>query len=295
MSSCTEDADPVAVSSVDVTTTVQSATSVSTTVAETSTTTETTLPPTTTESSTTTTEPPPPGWTEVEAFPSLAYLPCCGSNWFGPRSPEIPADPEAGLLPGIYFASRIAGEVSTDTISFEVSRFEACAELPADGCESGPFGPDDMGVVEPPARGFKLPLDGTIRVGLSGFECEADQRMATAAELRPLMVDFDRAYDQFLGGPFEQGESADALVNALTDTPTGGFSAPDCPEFPQLGALVWQGDKGPPVLMQTQFAYDNVGDQSVPASASAEWIKLTAIEIAADGTPTLYFYAGYYS
>ena len=114
-------------------------------------------------------------------------------------------------MPGIYFASRIDGDVSTDTISFEVSRFEACAELPAGGCESGPYGPDDMGVVEPPARGFKLPLDSTIRVGLSGFECEADQRMATAAELRPLMIDFDRAYDQFLGGPFEQGESADAL------------------------------------------------------------------------------------
>ena len=109
------------------------------------------------------------------------------------------------------------------------------------------------------------------------------------------MVEFNRAYDQFLGGPFEEGESAESLVDALTDTPTGGFSAPECPQFPQLGALVWQGEKGPPVLMQTQFAYDNVGDQSVPPSASAEWIKLTAIEIAADGTPTLYFYAGYYS
>ena len=134
---------------------------------------------------TTTTVPPPPGWTTVEGFPSLAYLPCCGSNWFGPPSPAIPADAEAGLLPGIYFAERIDGDVSTETISFQVSRFEACSELPADGCESGPFGPDDMGVVEPPARGFTLPLDATIRIGLSGFECEADQQMATAAELAP--------------------------------------------------------------------------------------------------------------
>lgn len=293
---CSEDSDPSAGSSVAVTSTAATTTvAVTTTVATTPpSTVETTLPPTTLASTTTTTEPPAPGWTPVESLPSLAYPPCCASNWFGMRSPAIPTDPALGLLPGTYYAHRLPTDVSTRTITFEVSRFEACTALPDGSCEDGPYAPEDMGIVQPPARGFTLPLDETIKVGVSGSNCEPDQRIATAAELRALMIAFDQSYNQLLGGPFSQGEDPDVLVKALAGTPTGGFSAPDC----QMGGnpLVWRGDDGPAILLQSAFAFDGpTNDIVAPASASAEWLRLTAIEIAPDGTPTLYFFAGFYS
>ena len=295
---CSTDSDPSAGSSVAVTSTAAATTivTVTTSVATTAapTTVETTLPPTTLESTTTTTEPPAPAWTPVDSLPSLAYLPCCASNWSGVRSPAIPTDPALGLLPGTYYAHRLSTDVSTRTITFEVSRFEACTALPEGSCEDGPYAPEDMGIVQPPARGFTLPLDDTIKVGVSGNNCEPDQRTATGAELRPLMVAFDQSYKQLLGGPFDQGEDPDVLVQSLTGTPTGGFSAPDC----QMGGnpLVWRGDDGPAILLQSAFAFDGQTNETVaPASASAEWLRLTAIEIAADGTPTLYFFAGFYS
>jgi hypothetical protein len=298
MVACTEDSDPSAGSSVAVTSAAATTTvAVSTTVATTSsptTTPDTTLPSTTLES-TTTTEPPPPGWTPVDSLPSLAYLPCCASNWSGVRSPAIPDDPALGLLPGMYYAHRVATDrPSTRTITFEVSRFEACTALPEGSCEDGPYGPEDMGIVEPPERGFTLPLDATIKVGVSGNNCEPDQRLATGAELGPLMAAFDQSYKQLLGGPFNEGDDPDVLVQSLAGTPSGGFSAPDC----QMGGnpLVWRGDDGPAILLQSAFAFDGQTNETVaPASASAEWLRLTAIEIAPDGTPTLYFFAGFYS
>ncbi len=295
---CSTDSDPSAGSSVAVTSTAAASTvPITTTVAATtapSTTVETTLPPTTLQSTTTTTQPPAPSWTPVDSLPSLAYPPCCASNWFGVRSPAIPTDPALGLLPGTYFAHRLPTDVSTRSITFEVSRFEACTALPEGACEDGPYAPDDMGIEQPPARGFTLPLDQTVRVGVSGNDCEPDQRFATGAELRPLMAAFDRSYTQLLGGPFNEGDDPDVLVQALRGTPTGGFSAPDC----QMGGnpLVWQGDDGPAILLQSAFAFDGqTNDIVAPASASAEWLRLTAIEIAPDGTPTLYFFAGFYS
>lgn len=296
LAACTEDRDPSAGSSVAITTTSES---VATTVPPTTPAATTTVASTTstTAESTTTTEPPPVGWVPIESLPSLAYPPCCGSNWSGAPSPEIPSDPTAALPPGIYFAERASGDTATDAITFEVSRFESCANLPDNACESGPFGAEDVGVVEPAARTFTLPMDATIRVGVSGFECAPDQQTATGAELGPLMAEFDRSYQQLLGGPFESGDSPEVLYEALAHTPAGGFAAPECAQdVGTLGSLVWRGAKGPPVLMQTQFSFDPVGGAQVaPKSASAEWLRLTAIAIDADGWPTLYFYAGFYS
>jgi hypothetical protein len=149
--------------------------------------------------------------------------------------------------------------------------------------------------VSPETRTFTLPFDASIRVGVSGFACEPDQRTATMAELRPLMTAFDHAYEQLIAGPFRDGDDPDALVTALAQTPTGGFSRPQCPNGIADGSLVWQGEEGPPILMQTQFVYDDKGKPSLPPSASAEWLRLTAIQIDQSGLPILYFYAGYYS
>jgi hypothetical protein len=131
----------------------------------------------------------------------------------------------------------------------------------------------------------------------SGFECAPDQQTATGTELKALMTAFDQSYEQLLGDPFRSGDSPEVLFEALSSTPTGGFKSPACPpETGTIGSLVWRGDVGPPVLLQTQFAYDQKQAQLVaPKSASAEWLRLTTIEIAADGSPTLYFYAGFSS
>jgi hypothetical protein len=297
LAACTNDSDPSAGSSVAITTTTSSVvttappttTGASTTVASTS---------TTTIESTTTTTPPPVGWQPIDHLPTLAYPPCCGSNWTGgPPSPAIPSDANAPLLPGLYFASRLSTDTATNAITFEVSRFELCSALPTKACESQPAADDELGVVEPAARGYTLTLDDTVRVGVSGFECAPDQQTATGVELRPLMAAFDESYKQLLGDPFQSGDSPDDLFDALATTPTGGFKSPTCPpEAGTIGSLVWRGDVGPPILLQTQFAYDPQQlKQVAPKSASAEWLRLTAIEIAADGSPTLYFYAGFYS
>lgn len=251
---------------------------------------------TSTIASTTTTEPPPVGWQPIDALPTLAYPPCCGANWSGgPPSPPIPADASVPLSPGLYHATRVTTDTSTDSITFTVSRYELCSELPTDACESQPPGDGDLGI-EPDARGYTLTLDDTVRVGVSGFGCVADQQTATGAELKPLMAAFDESYDQLLGQPFTSGDSPDDLFDALAKNPTGGFLSPGCsPETGTTGALVWRATVGPPVLMQVQFAYDSVqGKLVVPKSASAEWLRLTSLEIAKDGSPTLYFYAGYY-
>ncbi|MBI5090535.1 MAG: hypothetical protein HZB15_17205, partial [Actinobacteria bacterium] len=87
------------------------------------------------------------------------------------------------------------------------------------------------------------------------------------------------------------GEDPDSLVTALQETPAGGFSQPDCPQGSE--GLVWQGAEGPPILMQVGFAYDEDGPK-LPASASAEWLRLTAIQTDPQGFPTLYFFAGFY-
>jgi hypothetical protein len=292
--SCTQKADPIAVSS-NATTTAPGPTSsgVETTTLppETTAAPETTLPATTIESTTTsTTEPPPEGWVAVDSMPDLAYPPCCESDYYGTPSPQLPANPTDGLLPGIYHARRLPGDTSTTDISFDVARFVPCSELDADACfASGD--PGSMGV-SPQSRTFTLPLNDGIRVVVSGYECDPVQQAATADYLRPLMSAFDRDYDQLLGGPFADGEDPDSLMTALRETPAGGFAAPNCPVSTE--GLVWKGAEGPPILMQVAFAYDEDGPK-LPASASAEWLRLTAIGIDQNGFPTLYFFAGFYS
>jgi hypothetical protein len=287
---CGDDADPVAGSSV-VSSTVAPATSApasSVPVTDPA----TTVAPTTVESTTTsTTEPPVVGWQLVDSFPSLAYLPCCGSNWTGVESPEFPADTTAGLAPGIYYAQRIEDDVDTEAISFQVARFRPCAELPEFGCEQEDWAPDEMGI-SGFERGFTLPLDETITVGLSGSPCAPDTQMADGSYLSTLMKQFDASYEQLLGGPFRDGESAEALVSALADTPSAGFSAPPCEGY---GELEWQADEGPAVLLQNAFPYDDTTNELyAPTRASPVFIHLTAVEIADDGELTLYFYAGYF-
>ncbi len=280
------------------TTVVPTTVAATTTVAETST--------TSTVAETTTTVPLPAAWAPTADWPSLADPPCCASNWMGAPSPELPADPAAPLVPGIYWPTRTTDEtIAGPTLDLLVRRFEACAVIPTDEnrCEDlngGVFADDEMGVVEDPARVVSMKLDASTRVVLTGFDCGGPPARWTidGSGFAEFSAAFDAAYQQLLAGPFLAGESADVLQTALSDTPTGGFGAP-CPERPGAGALQWQWEQSPDatVLMQVLFPGDesNGFSPAPPPSAASYWLVPTALQVGDDGALTLYVYAGFYS
>ena len=253
------------------------------------TTTPATEAPTTTEA--------PAGWTSVGPMPSLAYLPCCASNYVGEPSPAIPADPAAALTPGIYRAFReqpAAGEpVETDTITFSLAPFVACG-TPDVYCEE--FVDGEVGVGEV-ARQVTLPLDADLRVVLGGFDCGADSsyavdhQAATGVELATLQAELDAAYASVVVPLVEADTPFDDYATIFAE-PLGGFTVPCL----GAGVLQFQGSAGPAILLQILGVYDDaVGSVVIPPSISIAVMYMTALEVAADGTQTLYFYAGFLS
>ena len=152
--------DPAAETTSTVTTEPASTTSaVPTTNTEPTTTAEpTTAAPTTTEAAAT-------EWTAVGEMPSLAYLPCCASNYVGDPTPQIPADDDVTLEPGVYHASRAqpteGQPVETATISFSLAPFVACG-APDIFCEEG-FVDGEVGV-GPAARDVTLSLTDDLNI-----------------------------------------------------------------------------------------------------------------------------------
>ncbi len=254
-----------------------------------------TTPPT--EAPTTTAA--PAGWTSVGPMPSLAYLPCCASNFVGDPSPAIPADPAVALAPGIYRAFReqpAAGEpVETDTITFSLAPFVPCT-APDVFCEDG-FVDGEVGVGDV-ARQITLPLDADLRVVLGGFDCgpndsgyATDHQAATGVELATLQAELDTAYAEVVAPLVEADTPFDTYV-AMFAEPVSGFSVP----CQSAGILQFQGSAGPAILLQTLGVYDDaVGAVVIPPSISIAVMYMTALEVAADGSLTLYFYAGFLS
>lgn len=256
---------------------------------------ETTTP--VTEAPTTTAA--PAGWTSVGPMPSLAYLPCCASNYVGDPSPAIPADPAAALEPGIYRAFRqqpADGEpVETDTITFSLAPYVACG-TPDVFCEEG-FVDGEVGVGDV-ARQVTLPLDTDLRVVVGGFACEADDsnyvtdhQAATGVELATLQAELDAAYAEVVV-PLVEADTPFEDYASIFAEPVGGFSVPCL----FAGQLQFQGSAGPAILLQSLTVYDEAdGVGVVPASISIAVIHMTALEVTADGSQTLYFYAGFLS
>ncbi len=241
----------------------------------------------------------PAGWTSVGPMPSLAYLPCCASNYVGEPSPVIPADPAAALAPGIYRAFReqpAAGEpVETGTTTFSLAPYVACG-TPDVFCEEG-FVDGEVGVGAV-ARQVTLPLDADLRVVVGGFACEADDssyvtdhQAATGVELAALQVELDTAYATVVAPLVEADTPFDDYATIFAE-PLGGFSVPCL----FAGQLQFQGSAGPAILLQVLGVYDDaVGEVVVPPSISIAVMYMTALEVAADGSLTLYFYAGFLS
>jgi hypothetical protein len=223
---------------------------------------------------------------------------CCGSNLIGTPSPPFPLDPSAPLDPGLYFAARLAGDTRTDQVSMSVSPFASCDVLGDAGCEPG-WLPDDIGVDPEIARVLSLPLDAETQVVVSGWDALTCQGIteetdgATAAEWLEL---FDERYDLVLADPFRSGDDPATLVAGLSGAGIAGFGVGLCAGAIEPGFLAWDVGDGPGVLLQSVFpATERSGFQpTAPASASAEWVRLTAVRLDEDGW-TLYFYAGFVS
>ena len=301
--SCGDDAsEPSAESSAAVTTAVVDTTeaAASTTTEVAVTTTEAAAPtdaPTPTAAPTTTEA--PATWAAAGSMPGLAYLPCCASNYSGDPSPAIPADPAAALAPGIYKAFR--GQPSPlepfdpTTITFSLAPFVACGE-PDIFCEDG-YVPGDVGV-GPVAREVTMPLDDQIQVVLGGWACgadglsyEVDHQAGDGALLAQLQTEYEAAYQRTVA-PLVAADTPYGDYETTFATPQDGFSVP----CQAAGVLQWQGSAGPAILLQLLGSYDDAqGKVVVATSISVETIYLTALEVGADGTQTLYFYAGFLS
>ena len=239
----------------------------------------------------------PAGWQTVAEMPSLAYIPCCGSNYSGDASPEIPTDATAALAPGIY---RVAREqpvddapVETSSITFSVAPFVPCGTSGV-LCEDG-FVDGDVGV-GPVVREVAMPLDEDLRVVVGGFACAYDgsnydtvPQAATGVEFAALQAELDAAYASEVQALVEDQTGFEEYPTLFAE-PRGGFSVPCL----MAGVLQFEGTAGPTILLQTLGAWDAGGIEMVP-SRSISVVSLTALEIAADGSQTLYFYAGFLS
>ena len=254
--------------------------------------------PTTTAAPTTSAE-PDAIWVETDAMPSLAYLPCCASNYFGEPSPEIPIDGAAPLSPGVYRAFREqpteGGAFDPGTIEVSLAPFEPCG-TPGVFCEE-PFAADEVGVGAV-ARKEVMALTDDVRVVVGGFRCldaqsnwTTDHQGGTGTLLAALQTEFEAAYAATVA-PLVGADTPFEDYATIFAQPVAGFGVP-C-QF--AGVLQWQGSAGPALLLQTLGRYDDAaGRVLVPASISVEILQLTAFELADDGTQTLYFYAGFMS
>ncbi len=298
-----DDAAPTAESSAAITTTaaIESTVAAPETTASETTAPETTTPDTTPDTVPTTTpgSVAPAGWVPVGPMPSLAYTPCCASNYSGEPSPAIPADASAALKPGIYYAFREQpgdGEpVQTDSISFTLRPFVACGTVGI-FCEEG-FVAGEVGVGDV-AREVSLPLNGDIRVVVGGFGCTADgqayaidHQAATGVEFAELQIELDSAFNATVAPLIIADTPFDDFASIFAQTQSG-FNVPCL----SGGPLQFRASAGPAILLQVLGVYDTALDAVVvPPSISIAVINLTALEVAADGSQTLYFYAGFRS
>lgn len=237
----------------------------------------------------------PAAWEAVDSLPVEAYPAFTDGNWSGAASPALASD-AGSLATGIYHAARVGGD--DDSIELEIRRFEACTVSP-DDCvtfEGEEIPPEE---IAPSGRSLEvdLALDESLRVGVSGVDCQADAQVATGADLAVMMRQFDADYAAAIATVPEAAiESNDiaTIVTALLDSPSGRFEAPACFEgaFP-FGSIRWRGDAGPGVLLQTPLAVDGDGGFEVPESASSAWLRPSALAVDGNGTRTLYLDAGF--
>ena len=236
------------------------------------------------------------GWTIATApFPSLSYLACCGIDWAGPASPDVPIDPADELAPGIYNIRQVEADEPLDgVLTLEVRSYVRCNELGARGdcLGDGPYVDSDLGVADRPDRVVDLALDETVGVAVSGFACTADQALSDdqfgrGSDLAVLYTELADSYRTSVIEPLAEGVSASDIERSFTARKGVGFFDPGCPTS---SPFAWAPSAGPAV--RTPFIADV--DSSIDPLSVNIWqtIILTALEVDQQGGMTLYVTAG---
>ena len=286
----------------------------STTAATTTTTTTTTNAATTPNTTTTTTKtttttiaattmPPtsavtvvPAGWSAVdrESLSSKAFPPCCGDTWHGHVSPVLPPVGQP-LADGPYAVAMQWPDDPSQPLELEVFRFEQCALLPQQSCESpaeeAGYGPDELGVDASASRPLTVALDEHVRVVVVGWDdnsLESDGfivEQANGTNFAELTMEVNQAYAAVFADRFLAGEDPNAIIADVLADPTGGFA----PAANENHGFIFTPESGPPLLFQVIFPY--VDGQRV-AWRGTEPPAIRSIDIA-DEQVTVYVYAAY--
>lgn len=250
-----------------------------------------TTPPT--EAPTTTTTPGvASGWMHVDAFPEQVFPPYFESNWIGVPSPEITSP----LADGFYVAT-VTTAWSSDrpaTLDIVLQQLVPCTELPPDYCFSSgePYQPNELGL----ASGLfemTIPLDASIGVGLTGFDCVSDNAFGNGADLATLLTNFYTAYTATITPALVDGTDIGAQLNA---SPAQGFSGMGGSCGADGFSVVFHDGDAPPLLLQT-LSYPGIdanGNTGRVPLTPTDVVRLNAVQVV-DGVMTFYFYAGFYS
>jgi hypothetical protein len=244
-----------------------------------------------TSSAALTTEVPSAAWRSIELGALAGHQavpPCCASDWYGVPSPPLPAD-GGPLLDGEYYIRAEWPAEIGDVIELEVYRFESCSELPEGTCEV-PEDPEALGVDRSYYVALTVPLDDSTGVVLSGFSGLRGDSIVTAAmgtgtALAHLAQAVEQAYADVFAARLDAGEFAPDIVDDVRAHPVAGFGPAEGAE-----GVVYEAYGAPPLLFQSPFAYT---EPPSPIRGS-DVLYLTSLSIA-DGRPTLYVYAGFYS
>jgi hypothetical protein len=254
--------------------------------------------PTTVTPTVATTTPPgiAGGWRTVDAYPA-------DIDWSGAPSPALPSTPGQPLPDGHYEAEVDPSwsAANPNSLSIVVHRLDLCSTLPSDACETDDGGepsPTDLGPDEAHPYPMTVPLDSSIGIGLTGYECQSIQKTGNGADLAALFSAFDAAYNSVIAPLVTAGQQSIDIINAITATPAAGFAGSEatCPPANDI-ALVFHANDAPPVLLQQ--VDDPQFDASGNVTATLPLTPTSAVQlgtvVVANGVMTLYWYAGSYS
>ncbi len=262
-----------------------------------------TTAPATSTTATATTVPQPPanipgGWQPAaQPFNENLFPPLDESNWTGVPSPPLPTDPGQRLVDGIYEADFASPWNATNpaTVDIVVHRIVPCSTLPANSCidDGTPFTPDVLGVDNAVAYPIIVPLDSSVGVGLTGYECNSIDKTGNGADLAALFSAFDAAYKTAIQPQVTAGVANQDIITTLTAAPAAGFSGSDVTcGTDNAYALVFHAGDAPPILMQSVSDISTSTDNTPLTPTTA--VRLDTIQVV-KGVMTMYLYAGFYS
>jgi len=264
----------------------------------------TTTPDATTATTTTTVaETPPPtaavptapaGWSpiDLDSVSDKAFPPCCADTWHGDTSPAW-SPPGEPLADGPYAVITQWPNDRSGPLELELYRFEQCSLLPEFSCEETgvEYLPDELGVDLSVSRQLTVPLDGTTRVVVVGWDdtepVRVDVQEATGSELADLATAVEDAYAIVFAERFLAGEAPETILADVLANPIGGFT----PAVNSFQGFLYTPSAGPGLLFQGVFPFRDGGRV---VGRGTDVLVIPSIEVV-DGVVTLNVYAAYYS